>query len=330
MKQTGEIEMKRTGRNHVSKYTYVVAVPLLLGALGSAGCTNVTSLSAPMQTVHAMAQPPQVKIEPTTTASTDKSTATSTTNASSAEKRVASVAPLLASQITDDRPGPAVAPVVPPVPPANPSQIVYYNGAKNAKLVALTFDDGPDNRFTPKILDILKQNDIKATFFVVGSHVKEYPDVVKRIVDEGNAIGNHTWDHGQLSKMNRTQVKNEINRADEQLYSILGFHTALFRPPYGETTKNAVQECTDQGYKLIDWSVDTRDWAGAPTPQIMKDVNNELFPGGIILQHSAGGKNGDLSNTVAATEQIIKSLKAKGYQFVTIPQLLGIPAERTK
>ncbi|MGZ4123257.1 MAG: polysaccharide deacetylase family protein [Tumebacillaceae bacterium] len=323
----GEMEMIRKGRIQVSKHTVVVAVPLLLGALGSAGCTHVTASSAPMQTVHAMTQTPQVKVEPTTQEKTQETAATP-------------AVPISATPIHDSRPMPpvtesvdkrktvAATAAVPPVPPANQAQVVYYNGGKSSKLVALTFDDGPDNRYTAKILDILKENNVKATFFVVGVHAKEYPDLVRRIVDEGNAIGNHSWDHGQLSKMNKTQVQSEIDRADQQLFSILGFHPALFRPPYGETTKDAVQECRDNGYKLIDWSVDTRDWAGAPTPQIMKTVNAQLYPGGIILQHSAGGKNGDLNNTVAATQEMIQTLKAQGYQFVTVPQLLGIPESR--
>lgn len=201
---------------------------------------------------------------------------------------------------------------------------VFYTGPSNMNEVALTFDDGPDTIFTPKILDILKQNNIKATFFIVGTRAQAHPEIVKRILNEGHAIGNHSWDHPDLDLMSSDNVKSEIQKTDDILFSIIGYHPSIVRPPYGAANKGVIKEISSMGYKIIDWSVDTLDWAGTPTNIIMNNVKKELRPGAIILQHSSGGKRGNLSNTVAALPEIIQYLKSGGYKFVKIPELLNI------
>lgn len=206
---------------------------------------------------------------------------------------------------------------------------VYRSGSRSKKEVALTFDDGPDNQYTPEILNILHKHGVKATFFVIGARAKANPGMVKRIAREGHVIGNHTWDHPDLMKLSPAQIRVELAQTDDALRSILGYNPALFRPPYGAASAQVVKEVTAMGYKVIDWSIDTRDWAGTPTPVILQYVHKELYPGGIILEHCAGGEEEDLSNTVRALPQIITSLKAKGYTFVTIPKLLNIPPVRT-
>lgn len=202
---------------------------------------------------------------------------------------------------------------------------VYYAGpATYPKEVALTFDDGPDTHYTQRILDILKKNNIKATFFIVGTRAEAHPELVRQIAMEGHAIGNHSWDHPLLTKLTPAQVKYEVDESEKVLHSILGYYPSMFRPPYGAATPDDTREITSMGYSIIDWSVDTRDWAGTPTPQIMNYVKKELHPGGIILEHCATGKTGNLDNTVRALPKIISSLKAQGYKFVTVPELLHI------
>jgi peptidoglycan-N-acetylglucosamine deacetylase len=202
---------------------------------------------------------------------------------------------------------------------------VIRRGPGLKKEVALTFDDGPDNRYTPEILDILQKNGVPATFFVIGMRAKTFPQIVKRIDNEGHAIGNHTWNHRDLLKLSPEQIRIELSQTDEVLNSIVGYYPSLFRPPYGAASTRVIKEVTAMGYKVIDWSIDTRDWAGTPTPTILQYVQKDLYPGGIILEHCAGGDTEDLSNTVRALPQIISTLKAKGYAFVTVPQLLNIP-----
>ncbi len=211
----------------------------------------------------------------------------------------------------------------------NPSsaRVLYCSPNQTLKKVALTFDDGPDVYYTPQILEILKQNNVKATFFIVGLRAQAHPEMVRRMVNEGHSIGNHTWDHPLLSKLPPDRVKEQVQKTEQLLYKITGFNTAMFRPPYGSTTPQITNEISSLGYKMIDWSIDTRDWDKTPVPQIMNYVSNELYPGGIILQHCAGE---DLSNTVKALPQIISSLKSKGYSFVPVQDLLDIPASKGK
>jgi peptidoglycan-N-acetylglucosamine deacetylase len=206
-------------------------------------------------------------------------------------------------------------------------KIIYNSDLSKIKQVALTFDDGPDVKYTSQILDILKSYNIKATFFILGEKALEYPEMVKKIINEGHVIGNHTWDHHYLSNLNATQVKDEVKKDDQVLFSIAGYHTMLFRPPYGAASKNVISEVASMGYHIIDWSVDTRDWAGTPASTILKYVSNEVRPGGIILQHCSGGRKGNLDNTIKALPEIISMLEAKNYHFVTVPELLNYPAQ---
>ncbi|UOF88625.1 polysaccharide deacetylase family protein [Fodinisporobacter ferrooxydans] len=208
----------------------------------------------------------------------------------------------------------------------NQSQILYYSGSRSLKEAALTFDDGPDVSFTSKILRILKQYHIHATFFIVGARAQAHPEMVQRIARDGNAIGNHTWNHPDLKRLSPIQIRNEIEKTDELLQSLVGYKPALFRPPYGSTSKAILQEIGGMGYKVIDWSVDTRDWAGTPVPQIMNNVRQEIYPGGIILQHCAGNTLG-MEHTVQTLPEIITTLQKQGYTFVTVPELLHIPAK---
>lgn len=203
--------------------------------------------------------------------------------------------------------------------------VVFRKGSGTVKQVALTFDDGPDAYYTPKILDILAKNNIKATFFIVGQRAQSHPEMVKRIVNAGHAIGNHTWNHADLDKLTPEQIRSEVTQTDNILTTLSGTHTNLFRPPYGIASQQVVTELDSMGYKVIDWSVDTRDWARTPPAQIMKYVQKELQPGGIILEHCAGGKHENLNNTVTALPQIIAYLQKQGYTMVTIPELLGFP-----
>lgn len=202
--------------------------------------------------------------------------------------------------------------------------VVFYTAHTTKKLVALTFDDGPDAAFTPKILDILKQNNVKATFFVLGKRAKAHPKIIKRIVCEGHAIGNHSWDHPNLNRLSDKNIYSEIQRTDNTLFYLLGYHPSMVRPPYGNANIRVIKEVGKMGYKIIDWSIDTRDWSGIPPSQITLKIRTKLQPGSIILLHCAGGVGVNLSNTVTALPQIIKELKAQGYKFVRVPELLGI------
>ncbi|BFT74451.1 hypothetical protein PAENIP36_58930 [Paenibacillus sp. P36] len=203
------------------------------------------------------------------------------------------------------------------------SAVVINNVKKDGLKVALTFDDGPDEKYTPLILDILKKEQVKATFFVVGEHAKEHPKMLKRVVDEGHVIGNHSWDHVNLSDATADKIEGEIGSTDDMIKQITGVTPTLFRAPYGAVSPQVLNASMKSGHQVIGWSVDTLDWDGKSVPQILSNVRKEVGPGAIILQHFAGGKHGKLGNTVEALPQIISYLRQKGYTLVTVPELLA-------
>ncbi|MBJ8055420.1 polysaccharide deacetylase family protein [Bacillus cereus] len=200
---------------------------------------------------------------------------------------------------------------------------VYYRGAAAGNKIALTFDDGPDDYYTPKILDLLENKKVPATFFVVGQQIQWCPSMLKRVVKEGHALGNHSWSHPKFTNLTTSQIKEEISRTENEITILTGERkTTLFRPPYGEFTNADLNFISELGYKLIMWSVDTLDWTGLSAEEIIAIVRQDLSPGAIVLQHSLKMSPGILDGTVKALPILIDELIAKGYEFVTIDRLL--------
>ncbi|MEL6163813.1 MAG: polysaccharide deacetylase family protein [Cyanobacteria bacterium J06641_2] len=186
------------------------------------------------------------------------------------------------------------------------------------KLIALTFDDGPWPGYTAQILEILKKNNVKATFFVVGNVLTRYPDLGKRIVTEGHTIGNHTWHHW-YHYFNKQAAALEIDRTADLIYKTTGTKTTLFRPPGGILHNGLADYAKSKDYAVIMWSADSIDYALPPPSTLVARVVRQATPGGIVLLHDGGGPR---KNTVAALPSMIKNLRDKGYRFVTIPELL--------
>jgi len=193
--------------------------------------------------------------------------------------------------------------------------------AEQVKKVALTFDDGPDHKYTKKVLEILKDKGVHATFFVVGKQVKLYPDMLKEIAEEGHAIGNHSWDHKDFTKITNAQMKQQIAKTDQAIKDAVGTSTTWFRAPYGAKNKQVKDIITKSGNQDIGWTIDTRDWAGTTSQQMMANVKKNLKPNGIILMHSFGGKGGKLDNMIEFLPQLIDYLQKENYTLVTIPEL---------
>src|SRR5271165_1610227 len=204
-------------------------------------------------------------------------------------------------------------------------------GAANKK-IALTFDDGPDPRWTPKILDILKREQVPATFFVIGLDGNQYPELLRREYAEGHEIGNHTYTHPAWDEISKTQARWELNLTQRLIESTLGVKTILFRPPYGIDHQPEYAEevsqlpfAQDMGYLIIGQKIDPHDWQlvnGKPNPaqEIVDQVLQQANDGNIILFHDGGG---DRTQTIAALPQVIDTLRARGYSFVSVPDLLG-------
>jgi chitin deacetylase len=204
--------------------------------------------------------------------------------------------------------------------PANFNGKVIYEikPVANKKVIALTFDDGPWKTTTRQTLDILKKNNIKATFFVVGSALQNNPQLGKQIIDEGHAIANHTWNHW-YHFMNPQAAAFEIDKTTELIYKVTGVKTNLFRPPGGHLSNGLVAHAKRNKYATLMWSADSRDFQRPAPATMVNTVLKSARPGGIVLLHDGGG---DRTNTINALPQIIAKLKQQGYSFVTIPELL--------
>ena len=188
------------------------------------------------------------------------------------------------------------------------------------KIIALTFDDGPWPESTAEVLDILKKNQIKGTFFVVGQNVKNYPNLLKQEIAEGHVIGNHTWHHW-YQFLNPQAAAYEIDHTSDLIFQTTGLKTNLFRPPGGFMHNGVVDYARNSKYAIILWSSDSVDYSRPAVPKLIANVFREAKPGGIVLMHDGGGNR---SKTVQALPQIIASFRKQGYRFVTIPELLEI------
>ena len=198
---------------------------------------------------------------------------------------------------------------------------IIHRVPTNTKLAALTFDDGPYPEYTPKILDVLKQYNVKATFFMIGKEMQQHPDIVKRVIAEGHTIGNHTYSHPRnLEKLSSEKVKDELEKCEKIIEQFTEKRTHLFRPPRGMINGDVARITDEEGYWTILWTV-SADHHDAPTPVDMATrVKTLMKPGGIILAHDGTFKS--RWKDVAATPLIIQELRKQGYKFVTIPELL--------
>ena len=203
--------------------------------------------------------------------------------------------------------------------------------------IALSFDDGPDPRWTPKILDILRQKNAPATFFVIGDEANRNPALVKREYAEGHEIGNHTYTHPRFDDITRSQLRLQLNLTQRLIESLLGVKSLLFRPPYGIDHQPEYAEeiedlpiPQDMGYILIGARIDPHDWQQTPGAQMMPDeivasALQQLKMGNIVLLHDGGG---DREHTVQALPRLIDAIRARGYQLVLVSDLLGKPRDQ--
>ena len=208
--------------------------------------------------------------------------------------------------------------------------ILYHQGAGDPHAVALTFDDGPDPKWTPYVLDILKARGVKATFFVLGSQAEKYPGLIKRIVNEGHELGNHTYTHSNLATDSNKQITLELNATQRLIESITGRSMTLFRPPYNADSHPSKMEellplklvQDDLGYLVVLENIDPEDWSTPGTEAILQRIKDQRKNGNIVLLHDAGG---DRTQTVEALPKIIDYLHARGDRVVAMSELLHIP-----
>jgi len=201
----------------------------------------------------------------------------------------------------------------PPKPiPAQPKG--PYNCAKQ-KCIALTFDDGP-SRYTPRLLDILKQYNVHATFFVVGREAEARPQTIARMVKEGHVVGNHSYSHPEFWKLDAASIKSQITRTSAIIKKASGKQPILMRPPYGESNPTVRSIEAQLGMAQVLWSVDPLDWKVKDEKTVAANVLKAAKPGAIVLSHDL------YPTTIRAYTEIIPKLQAEGYVFVTVPQLV--------
>lgn len=203
------------------------------------------------------------------------------------------------------------------------SSTYITKGNTTSKVVALTFDDGSDGTNINKILDILSANNVKATFFLTGSGAKNHPTWIKNISAKGHQLGNHSYSHPDFTKLTAAKMKSELDTTETTIKGITGKTTKpIFRAPFGASNASVLKAVGDAGYThTIQWNIDTVDWKGVSSKQITDKVLNNIVPGSIVLMHTGAGASG----TPGALPGMISKLKAKGYKFVTISELLKLP-----
>ena len=197
------------------------------------------------------------------------------------------------------------------------TKIIKYSKSSR-KVVALTFDDGPYFPYTSQILNILKDKQAPATFFVVGKHIEDYPKVLAEVAASGHAIGNHTYSHVCLPQAPYKQIVQELERNENLIVKNTGKKPHWFRPPGGNLSPSLIDIATDKGYHFALWNVDSEDWNDAPPEYIQHKVFEEVVPGAVILLHDGGGVR---SATVAALPGIIDNLRAQGFSFVSLDEI---------
>ncbi|MDP9017563.1 MAG: polysaccharide deacetylase family protein [Candidatus Eremiobacteraeota bacterium] len=210
------------------------------------------------------------------------------------------------------------------------------SGPSDERVVALTYDDGPNPPYTDRILDVLAKEHVHATFFLVGRAVAEYPNTVKRMLALGNAVGNHTWDHVHLVVIPRSAMRSEMRRTDDAIFHAIHVRPRIMRPPFGARDWRVLGEMGKLGYTVVMWSVPLpKDWEYPTAQTIAHRIIPRVKDGSIIVLHD--GNRGQLcaarhlalhvcdrNQDIEATRLVIEGLKAQGYRFVTIPELIAL------
>lgn len=192
------------------------------------------------------------------------------------------------------------------------------------KIVALTFDDGPYPPYTGQVLDILREEGVPATFFVIGRNAEKYPDLVRRMVAEGHQVGNHTYNHVDLLKADRATIADEVDRTNRVIASITGAPAKVVRPPHGFRDAVVLEVMAERGLKVVEWSVLSRDWTNPGVETIARRTLAKVKSGAVILLHDGDGvaAAAPRAQTVEAARRIIRDLKARGFKFVTVDEIL--------
>ncbi len=233
----------------------------------------------------------------------------------------------LAAQNSADRPTatPVSSPIATPVPNATAAEpaISYSAVHVQGPDIAMTFDDGPSEKLTPELLDLLAKHHLHATFFVIGKNVVEHPEILQRAAREGHEIGNHSWSHPAFGKMSDERVRSELQKTDDAIRATIGKRPTLMRPPYGSITARQKKWINAEfGYKIILWDVDPLDWKRPGPSVVTSRIVKGTRAGSIVLSHDIH------PGTIKAMPDTFDQLEAKGFKFVTVSELIAMGKPR--
>ncbi|MGA8150169.1 MAG: polysaccharide deacetylase family protein [Terriglobales bacterium] len=201
-----------------------------------------------------------------------------------------------------------------------------FTGAPpGSKKIAITYDDGPNDPYSLRLLEILTKHRVHATFFLIGRYVKQRPDIAREVAGAGHVVGNHTFNHPNLALASAAQTRSELQQCAQALTDAVGEHSRLFRPPFGGRRPVTLRIARGLGLEPVMWSVTGWDWKGKPSEYIERKVHKQMRGGDVILLHdgSHAAFGADRSQTLIATDHLIAQYRAEGYEFVTIPEMMA-------
>jgi peptidoglycan/xylan/chitin deacetylase (PgdA/CDA1 family) len=197
--------------------------------------------------------------------------------------------------------------------------------ARGSRQMALTYDDGPNPVHTPRLLEVLAKHNVRATFFLIGRHVEQHPEIVRDLVQAGHVVGNHTFTHPLLTFKSEAEIRQELIQCRSALQETVGEPAELFRPPFGGRRLAVLRVARALGLEPVMWNVTGYDWSAPPAAVIERKVTKQIRGGDVILLHDGGHKQAgaDRSQTVIATDHLIARYKSEGYDFLTVRQMMG-------
>ncbi len=201
----------------------------------------------------------------------------------------------------------------------------FLGEGRGSRRLALTYDDGPNDPWTPKLLEVLARHQVKATFFMIGRFVEERPDLARAVAEQGHVIGNHTMVHPNLIFVGRTGIEEELLQCATMLAASVGKHSNLFRPPFGGRRPAVLREVRRQGMVPVMWTVTCYDWRSSATADtVERHAVRQIRGGDVILMHDGSHvrMGADRSRTVEATDRLIRRYKDQGFEFVTVPEMM--------